>query len=123
MAEAAGGSVSPDGTRIAYVPGHVDSRQLRVMNSDGGNVRTVASAGRRDQPNSPGGWIYPQVWSPGGQRLAYIERYGTAAPNPAGPAVSIRTTNADGSASTVVLNDPRIGPALWWVPDGRILYA
>jgi DNA-binding winged helix-turn-helix (wHTH) protein/Tol biopolymer transport system component len=122
MDEAAGGSVSPDGTQIAYVPGHVDSTQLRVMNSDGGNVRTVASAGARDQPNSPEGWIYPEVWSPYGQRVAYVERHDVAAP-PAKPFISIRTTKADGTASTVVLDDPRIGPALWWLPDGRILYA
>jgi DNA-binding winged helix-turn-helix (wHTH) protein/Tol biopolymer transport system component len=123
MDEAAGGSVSPDGTRIAYVPilpGRGDSNELRVMDSDGENVRTVASAKRRDQP----GWIYPEVWSPYGQRLAYIERHLIAAPHSGDrPAISIRTTNADGSASTVVLDDPRIGPALWWVPDGRILYA
>jgi Tol biopolymer transport system component len=127
MDEAAGGSVSPDGTRIAYVPivpGHGDSNELRVMDSDGENVRTIASAGTQDQPNSTEGWIYPEVWSPGGQRVAYIERHLIAAPRSGDrPAISIRTTNADGSASTVVLDDPRIGPALWWVPDGRILFA
>jgi DNA-binding winged helix-turn-helix (wHTH) protein/Tol biopolymer transport system component len=123
MDEAAGGRVSPDGTRILYVPGHLDSSELRVMDSDGQNVRTLAFASKQDQPNSPGGWIYPEAWSPDGQRIAYIERYVSAGPDPAGPAISIRTIGADGKGSTVVLSDPRIGPALWWVPGGRILYA
>jgi len=122
---ASAGVVSPDGTRIAYLPDTrtTDSSELWVMDADGANPRKVASAERGAQPNSPGGWIYPEVWSPDGQRIAFIERYIVAAPNPAGPAISIRTIGVDGSGSTVVLDDPRIGPALWWTPDGRILYA
>jgi hypothetical protein len=36
----------------------------------------------------------------------------------------LETIDANGSGSTVVLDDdPRIGMALWWASDGRVLYA
>jgi DNA-binding winged helix-turn-helix (wHTH) protein/Tol biopolymer transport system component len=121
--DAVGGSVSPDGSRIAYLPGPRFSTELWVMESDGANPRKVVSAGRRDPPNSLGSWIYPVVWSPNGQRLAYIERHFATAPDPAEQTFSLETIDVNGSGSTVVLDDPRIGMALWWVADGRVLYA
>jgi DNA-binding winged helix-turn-helix (wHTH) protein/Tol biopolymer transport system component len=122
--DAVGGRVSPDGSRIAYLPGPRLSTELWVMDSDGSNPRKVVSAGRRDPPNSLGSWIYPVVWSPGGQRIAYIERHFATGPDPAEQTFSLETINADGSGSTLVLDDdPRIGMAIWWAADGRILYA
>ncbi len=59
--DALGGRVSPDGSRIAYLPGPRFSTELWVMDSDGANPRKVVSAGRRDQPGSLGSWITP--WS------------------------------------------------------------
>jgi len=122
--DAVGGSVSPDGSRIAYLPGPRFSTELWVMDSDGANPRKVVSAGRRDPPNSLRSWIYPVVWSPSGQRLAYIERHFASAPDPAEQTFSLETIDANGGGSTVVLDDdPRIGMALWWISDGRVFYA
>jgi Tol biopolymer transport system component len=69
------------------------------------------------------GAIYPCAWSPNGKRLAYIEHHYVAGPDPVGPTVSLRTIDPNGGSPAVVLDDPRIGPALWWAPDGRILFA
>ena len=33
------------------------------------------------------------------------------------------TIDPNGGGPSEVLNDSRVGPALWWVPDGRILFA
>ena len=73
MDDAAAGSVSPDGSRIAYLPGPKIGNELWVMDSDGANARKVVSAGVLDKPGSYGSWIFPSVWSSNGGRIAYIE--------------------------------------------------
>ncbi len=115
--------VSPDGSRIMYLPGPRFSTELWVMDPDGANPRKVVSAGRRDPQNSLGSEIHPMAWSPGGQRIAYIERHFATGPDPAEQTLSLETIDVNGSGSTVVLDDPRIGMAVWWAADGRILYA
>jgi DNA-binding winged helix-turn-helix (wHTH) protein/Tol biopolymer transport system component len=123
MDDAAAGVVSPDGTRIAYLPNPALSNELWVMDSDGANSRKVVSAATRYHQVSMPGKIYPLVWSPNGNRLAYVEHHFVAGPDPVGPTFSLQTIGRNGDSPTVVLDDPRIGPALWWTPDGRILFA
>jgi Tol biopolymer transport system component len=127
MDDAAVGVVSPDGSRIAYLPrprlaGAPWGSELGVMNSDGSNARELTSAGVLAKSGSPGRWIRPPAWSPDGQRIAYIE----AQPDfrdPNEPAGSLWTINANGSGLTKVWSDARVGEALCWAPDGRILFA
>jgi DNA-binding winged helix-turn-helix (wHTH) protein/Tol biopolymer transport system component len=133
MDNAAAGAVSPDGSQIAFLPGPVGPRisakshfgyELWLMASDGGNARKIAESGKADQPNSRGSWIFPVVWSPNGQRLAYIEQHGVAAPEPAADTFSLRTLDVNGGDLQVLLKDEtHLGRALWWAADGRVLYA
>ena len=130
---AAGGAVSPDGSRIAYLPGPIGpfvstpshyGGELWLADADGSNSRKIAESGKPDQPNSRGSWIFPVVWSPEGKRLAYIERHGVTAPEPAEDTYSLLTRDANGGDPQVILkDDPRLRLALWWGPDGRIFYA
>ena len=121
--DAAGGSVSPDGSRIAYVPGPKFGSELWVMDSDGANARRVALARKPDRPNLGDGWIQRAVWSPNGTRLAYVEAH-LATPDPPLYANSLLTCDAKGVDLQVVLkDDSRLRPALWWTADGRILFA
>ena len=123
MDDAAGGSVSPDGSRIAYVPGPKFGSELWVMDSDGANARRVAVARKPDQPNLGDGWIQRAVWSPNGTRLRYVEAH-LATPDPPLYANSLLTCDAKGVDLQVVLkDDSRLRPALWWTTDGRILFA
>ena len=123
MDDAVRASLSPDGSRIAYMPGPDFGKELWVMDSDGANSRKVVSAGIRDQPGSIGSSIFNSAWSPNGKRLLYLEQHFIAGPNPVGPIFSLQTIDLSGGSPTVVLDDPRIGTALWWTPDGRILLA
>jgi DNA-binding winged helix-turn-helix (wHTH) protein/Tol biopolymer transport system component len=123
MDNAAEGSVSPDGSRIAYLPGSKIASELWVMDSDGANARKVVSAGAGDQPGLEGGWIFRPIWSPSGQRLAYIERRSNVGSDPVEPVISLHTINPNGAGLSVALSDFRIGQALGWAPDGRILFA
>jgi DNA-binding winged helix-turn-helix (wHTH) protein/Tol biopolymer transport system component len=125
MDDAAGGSVSPDGSRIAYVPGPKFGSELWVMDSDGANSRRVALARKPDQPNLGDGWIQHSAWSPNGTRLAYVESHlATTQADPQLYANSLLTRDANGGDLQVVLNDDsRLRSALSWNTDGRILFA
>jgi DNA-binding winged helix-turn-helix (wHTH) protein len=125
MDDAAGGSVSPDGSRIAYVPGPKFGSELWVMDSDGANSQRVALARKPDQPNLGDGWIQRSAWSPNGTRLAYVESHlATTQADPQLYANSLLTRDANGGDLQVVLNDDsRLRSALSWTADGRILFA
>jgi DNA-binding winged helix-turn-helix (wHTH) protein/Tol biopolymer transport system component len=125
MGDAAEGSVSPDGSRIAYMPGSKFRSELWVMDSDGANSRRVALARKPDQPNLGDGWIQHPAWSPNGVRLAYVEsRFATTQADPQQYANSLLTRDANGGGLQVLLNDDsRLRSALWWNADGRILFA
>jgi DNA-binding winged helix-turn-helix (wHTH) protein/Tol biopolymer transport system component len=121
MDNSATGAVSPDGSRIAYLPGPDVGSELWLMDSDGANRRKIAVAETADKPLR--GRIWPVVWSPRGQRIAYIESHGLAVLNPEEDSFSLQTRDANGGDVQVVLNDTRLKQALCWVADGRILYA
>jgi DNA-binding winged helix-turn-helix (wHTH) protein/Tol biopolymer transport system component len=125
MDDAAGGSVSPDGSRIAYVPGPKFGSELWVMDCDGANARRVALARKPDQPSLGDGWIQHAAWSPKGTRLAYVEAHLAAIQaDPPQFANSLLTRDANGGDLQVVLkDDSRLRPALWWTADGRILFS
>lgn len=94
------------------------------MSSDGSNPHKIAVAGQPDQSSFRESQIFPFVWSPNGQRLAYIERHVAATPSPADDVLlSLRTRDANGGDLQVILNDNRMQHALAWAPDGRILFA
>ena len=115
--------MSPDGSRIAYVPGPKFGSELWIMDSDGANARRVAFARKPDQPNLGDGWIQHPAWSPNGTRLAYVEAH-LATPDPPLFANSLLTRDANGGDLQVVLkDDSRLRPALCWAADGRILFA
>jgi Tol biopolymer transport system component/DNA-binding winged helix-turn-helix (wHTH) protein len=119
------GSVSPDGTRIAFVatlPGW--GREFWVMDSDGSNPHKIAAPGQPEPPNSRISLMFPPVWSPTGRRLAYLERHELVTPDPAEDAfTSLRTIDANGGDLQVILNDTRLDRALCWGADGHIFFA
>jgi DNA-binding winged helix-turn-helix (wHTH) protein/Tol biopolymer transport system component len=126
---AAAGYVSPDGSRIAYLPMQnvnqvwtPNTSEMWMMDSDGANSRRVVSLGEKKYGDYQS-WIYPAAWSPTGQHLAYIENHLVAGPDPVEPTHSLRIIGPNGEGPTAVLDDPRIGEALWWAPDGRILFS
>jgi DNA-binding winged helix-turn-helix (wHTH) protein/Tol biopolymer transport system component len=124
MDGAARGSVSPDGSRVAYLPAPKFGSELWVMDSDGANARRVALARKPDRPNLGEGWIQHPAWSPNGTRLAYVEARLVTPDDPPQIANSLLTCAANGGDLQVVLqDDARLRPALWWTADGRILFA
>jgi WD40 repeat protein len=118
------GLVSPDGSRIAFLPTSQWGRELWVMNADGSNPHKIAAADQAEQSSSRENQIFPFVWSPDGQRVAYIEGHGSPTVEPADDVLFfLRTRDANGGNLQVILKDNRLRHALAWAPDGRILFA
>jgi DNA-binding winged helix-turn-helix (wHTH) protein/Tol biopolymer transport system component len=118
------GSVSPDGTRIAFVKFLPNSEnELWVMGADGSNPRKIAAASQAEGPAHLGRSILSPSWSPDSRRIACIEHHWGASLAPLTDLSSMWTRDADGGDLQVILRDTLLGSALSWAPDGRILYS
>jgi Tol biopolymer transport system component/DNA-binding winged helix-turn-helix (wHTH) protein len=115
---ASGGSLSPDGTHIAFHRGDVPyfglwGREEWVMRADGADQVKVAAARPDDsQVGAP-------TWSPDGNRIAYIRS--TWAYNARSSVVEVNEWQKASAKS--LFSDSRLSPAVHWLPDGRLIYA
>jgi DNA-binding winged helix-turn-helix (wHTH) protein/Tol biopolymer transport system component len=116
------GSVSPDGSRIAY-PSPTNPGELWIIDSDGANARKVVAIPKSNTQSEGRDVISRVVWSPTGQYLAYIQAHFRSSPDPVEPIRSLRIVDPDGAGASVVLNDARLGDALWWGRGNRILFS
>ncbi len=107
LADGAGPSWSPDGSRIAYVAGTEGNHDLWVMNADGTDAHRIT-----DTPDDD----VTVTWSPRGDALAFVRT------DAAGGSV-IEVVGADG-ANPHPVSDPTVpADAPTWSPGGtRILF-
>ena len=125
------GPVSPDGSTIACSPDD-KPREIWLMNADGQQARRVFESDKNDH-------LFSVVWSPDGQRLAYIKThtgYGRdcdtiATPSGCKNEVSIESWDRQTGRTTTILSNRHLGDladlpgwmySLAWLPDGRIIY-
>lgn len=119
---------SPDGTLIAFVanprnqrttPGHYEplSAELTIMAADGSDVRRI---GVPLEAGAMGVGLYPPMWSPDGQRLAFIvNERGVETGSPLKKVLhTIRSNGLDGSELYLVGETASL-PS--WSPDGERL--
>jgi Tol biopolymer transport system component/DNA-binding winged helix-turn-helix (wHTH) protein len=105
----AGGSVSPDGAHIAF-QSHGFGQEEWVMRSDGTDPVKVAS--------DKSSWVGQPTWSPDGNRIAYIRA--SEAYNAREGAVEVNEWRK--ARAQTFFSDNRLGPALHWLPNGRLVY-
>ena len=111
---AQGFGVSPDGTRVAFIPlGATDyAREIWVMSSQGDNPQKILAVGENE-------WLEWVRWSPDGQRLAYVRVQGTQLRSQR----RIETCDLKGTSRAVVVPDTDLLAEFCWLPEGRIVYA
>ncbi len=113
--DASGGSVSPDGARIAFCRADLtyDSllgREVWIMRSDGTDPIKVAP--------DKGSRVGAPVWSPDGKRIAYVR---TSMAYDA-PTRAVELNEWQSAGAQTLFADNRLATALHWLPDGRLIY-
>jgi len=117
--DASGGSVSPDGSRIAFrrldlTDDGLFGREEWVMRSDGTDQVKVAA------DKSDGSEVAAPTWSPDGKRIAYLRSrwaYNMST-------TSVEVNEWQNARADTLLSHSRLFPAaLHWLPDGRLIYA
>lgn len=111
-------AVSPDASRIAFVRGPLNvstqgGREIWVMNIDGSTPHLLAKGDLT-------AWLGSVTWSPDSRRVAYIRAPHWASDSP--ETTSIQVQFPESRKASALLSDPKMGNALLWAPDGRIVY-
>lgn len=111
-------AVSPDGSRIACVRGALNvntqgGREIWVMSTDGTASHLVAKGDLTV-------WVGSVAWSPDSRRIAYIRAPHRASES--GETPSVQVLSLEGQQPSALLSDYKLGSALLWMPDGRIIY-
>ncbi len=108
-----GGTVSPDGLKIAYerLRASGEAREIWIMGGHGESPHKIFTAENRATINGI-------AWSPAGNRIAYLYRRtkGDHA------RTMIESCDLGGSATTTILLDTHLR-AFTWTPSGRFIYA
>ncbi len=113
MDNAEGRSVSPDGSQIAFVTGEVLHEEIWLMSADGEHPRKVFG--------DPGDMFGSVAWSPDGRLLAFV-RFNYHSGYKEAQA-SLWIVKPGGGLLSSILSDPRLGEALAWAPDERLVYS
>ncbi|MGP0096099.1 MAG: winged helix-turn-helix domain-containing protein [Terriglobales bacterium] len=105
--------LSPDGSHFAIVN---DNGEIWLMAPDGEEPHKIVAS----DPHS----LHEVVWSPTGQRIAYIRSRGTFQK----PEVTIETCDVAGGGCVIALSNPHLRDvdgvsSMAWLPDGRIIYS
>jgi dipeptidyl aminopeptidase/acylaminoacyl peptidase len=104
-------TISPDGSRIAYVRAQVDrssmktERQVWIVNADGSGKRPLTSVGNNGQP----------TWSPDGTELAYVSHRTGDHP------WSICLLRFDGGEPRILTSHNTSPASLVWSRDGSTI--
>jgi len=118
MDDAWDAAVAPDGSHISFLRG----RDIWMMESNGANAHRIVNAAEGLEPGYTRTILVPVVWSPTGKRVAYIRYYWP--PSGFDTAVrSIWTRDSSGGDPQPVPTGTKIGYAVYWASDGRLIYS
>jgi DNA-binding winged helix-turn-helix (wHTH) protein/Tol biopolymer transport system component len=127
------GTVSPDGSRIAFIRTPYDAEEVWVVGTDGSTPRRVVEHTLTPLSGGTGtptvkrqyarSFLSSPAWSPDGSRIAYVRLFRTSAPEPAPAAYyALETVAADGGTPKVLRSSAQFLPSICWTADGRLIY-
>jgi Tol biopolymer transport system component/DNA-binding winged helix-turn-helix (wHTH) protein len=108
------GSVSPDGTRIAFLAHDFGSPQIWLMQANGEQPRQLIA-----EPNH---YYSGAVWSPDGKRIAYLDEVYHPGYYSAPSEVMLYIYNVETAQRDRLLSNPRLAAGLTWTADNRLIY-
>jgi DNA-binding winged helix-turn-helix (wHTH) protein len=115
--DAAGGSVSPDGSHVAFLRSDLTwdryGRDIWIMRSDGTDAVKVAGIVTGESDDSRFG---VPTWSSDGKRIAYIRARWSAAND-------VEVNEWQSGRAETIFSDSRLVSVLHWLRDGRLVYA
>jgi DNA-binding winged helix-turn-helix (wHTH) protein/Tol biopolymer transport system component len=106
-------SVSPDGSKIAFLAGMWNNQGIWLMQSDGNGARKIVDSGKHH--------FGAATWAPDGNRFAYvreIDNYGSDRANR-----QIEVYGLTNGRTEVILSEPRLGSELAWINTGCLIYS
>jgi serine/threonine protein kinase/Tol biopolymer transport system component len=108
-----GGTVSPDGLKVAYerMRASVGAREIWTMGAQGESPHKIFTAENRAT-------IEGIAWSPAGNRIAYLYRRVTGDHTQ----IMVESCDLGGASTTTVLLDNHLS-AFTWTPSGRFIYS
>jgi Tol biopolymer transport system component/DNA-binding winged helix-turn-helix (wHTH) protein len=107
------GAVSPDGAQIVFVRGDFGHQEIWQMQSGGGQARKIFG--------KPGANYQSVVWSPDGHGVAFVQIAYLSGWHEVDVSLGIYDL-ASGKSSSLLSTD-RLGGALAWTRDGRLIYS
>ncbi|HMK29119.1 MAG TPA: hypothetical protein VK473_05485, partial [Terriglobales bacterium] len=110
--DAEAGVVSPDGSYIAFTRVPQGREEIWVMRTDGMEQTKVVPAVRDD-------YLGRTTWSSDGRKIAYVRRRLTGYMQTTD---TIEVNEWRNGHSHILLSQERLGFALLWLPDSRIVY-
>lgn len=127
--DARNGSVSPDGSQIAFIRGDVRNQEIWLASAQGDRQHKIIgqAGGEIDQEQyrqvlGDSGELFGQLaWSPDGSRFAFT-RY-VYRPGYRDGDVAIGICNPASSRVDFVLSTRRLGESVAWTADGRLVYS
>jgi len=105
--------VSPDGSKAVYLAGPWDDEEIWMLETDKNTTRKIVDGG--------GDHFGPAAWAPDGRKFACVrmpDRFSAA-----GLGLRIDVFDATTGRSETVLTDFRLGTALAWPDNDRLIYA
>jgi len=108
--------VSPDGSKIAFLRGKIESGEIWLIQADGSHPQTVTDG---PEPRLQDGFS-PVAWAPDGKRIAYVR---TTAQYYGRDETKVEIVDLTTRKMRVVLSRPGLGRVLGWPHDKRLIYS
>jgi Tol biopolymer transport system component len=111
-------TLSPDGTKVAFVIGSADGSDIYTMNLDGSDLTQLDS----DVPPGPPDTVATEFsdldWSPNGEKIVLTRRDTVSDSSGLYEVQEIYTVDADGTGQPTGFANPVYGIEPAWSPDG-----